>query len=263
MKITNHTYTKDNIIEQINKYIEDNDTLFIPDTHLFRLENDLPSYNTIVRLFGSFKNLSSNFMAKNSKEGVILILKDYLKRNKLDTFPTQKQLNKCKELPSSSTILQYFPNRKELLRKLNIPLDNNTLEVSAGEKELLEFIKTLTNETVYENDRTALENGKEIDIYIPDLNIAIEYNGNYWHNSDNIDRYYHVEKTNRAKEFGIILIHIFESEWENTKETIKDYIRSMINPTTVQNRWIYLPRILRNTRETNSKYRSSAICSNF
>ena len=34
---------------------------------------------------------------------------------------------------------------------------------------------------VIQNDRTILESGREVDIYVPHQRIAIEYNGLVWH----------------------------------------------------------------------------------
>ncbi|MFW6130771.1 MAG: hypothetical protein ACOC56_06250, partial [Atribacterota bacterium] len=53
----------------------------------------------------------------------------------------------------------------------------------------------------------------ELDIYLPDFNIAIEYNGLYWHSELNgKDRNYHLNKTNICENENIQLIHIFEDE---------------------------------------------------
>jgi len=54
----------------------------------------------------------------------------------------------------------------------------------------------------------------ELDFYIPDLNLAIEVNGNYWHSeiAGNKDRYYHLNKTKLCNDKNIKLIHLFEDE---------------------------------------------------
>lgn len=66
--------------------------------------------------------------------------------------------------------------------------------------------------TIIHNDRTILR-PKEIDIYIPDLKIGIEYNGLYWHSIENgTDKYSHRNKSLACRKLGIRLIHIFEFE---------------------------------------------------
>jgi hypothetical protein len=101
--------------------------------------------------------------------------------------------------------------------------------VSFFEKEIFEFVKSIYNEEIIENDRNILS-GRELDIYLPELNLAIEYNGLYWHSElKGKDKNYHLNKTKECKEKGIKLIHIFEDEWINKKEIVKSIISSKIN----------------------------------
>lgn len=57
---------------------------------------------------------------------------------------------------------------------------------------------------------------KSLDIFIPNLNLAIEYNGIYWHRFDKenprIYKEYHQDKFKLCLQNGINLIHIFEFE---------------------------------------------------
>lgn len=96
---------------------------------------------------------------------------------------------------------------------------------SNQEKELADYLKTLSSNEIIENDRTILE-GKELDILIPSLNIAIEYDGLYWHN--NLNNYYKFEK---CREKGIRLIQINEWEWKVQNDKIKQYLKSIITGT--------------------------------
>lgn len=66
----------------------------------------------------------------------------------------------------------------------------------------------------YRNDRTVLR-GKEIDFYYPEQHLGIEFNGTYWHSTKKRAKNYHQEKSFKAMEYGIDLIHIFEFEWNN------------------------------------------------
>ena len=51
-----------------------------------------------------------------------------------------------------------------------------------------------------------------LDIYIPELNTAIEYNGNYWHSTVNKENNYHLNKSIVCRNNNIRLIHIYEFE---------------------------------------------------
>ena len=69
----------------------------------------------------------------------------------------------------------------------------------------------------------------EVDIFIVSLNIAIEYNGSYWHSDIKKDSQYHLKKSNLLKEKGIRLIHIYDYEWINNKDNIKEYLIAQMN----------------------------------
>jgi len=73
--------------------------------------------------------------------------------------------------------------------------------------------------------------GKEIDIYIPSLNLGIEYCGLYWHNELSPQprlRAYHYDKMIQANEQGIRLITIFEDEWESRNSQVKGFLKSIL-----------------------------------
>lgn len=72
---------------------------------------------------------------------------------------------------------------------------------------------------------------KEIDIYIPNRNLGIEYNGSLWHNGNNHPRNYHREKTELANRKGIDLIHIFDYQWLYNFDVVEDVIKHRIGMT--------------------------------
>jgi hypothetical protein len=83
---------------------------------------------------------------------------------------------------------------------------------SKEEIAILNFSKTLTNGTIKHNNRTLLS-GEELDIYMEENNIAIEYDGVYFHSNAFKQTDYHLNKTVKCEELGIRLFHIFENEW--------------------------------------------------
>jgi uncharacterized protein with PIN domain len=94
---------------------------------------------------------------------------------------------------------------------------------SVSETELSDFLNE--NDVTHKiKDREILE-GKELDIYIPKYNLAIELNGLYWHSSEFLDKNYHMNKTEKCLSKNINLIHIFEDEWVNKKDIIKSMIK--------------------------------------
>lgn len=100
--------------------------------------------------------------------------------------------------------------------------------ISNGQLQLYEFVKSVVFCDVELNNRTVIA-PKELDIYIPSMSLAIEYNGLFWHSSamENYDRAGSFKKWSKCKNKGIQLISIFEDEWMDTnkRELLKDMIR--------------------------------------
>jgi len=98
---------------------------------------------------------------------------------------------------------------------------------SAGEMELYNFVKELAPDTV-QNDVNILS-GLELDIVIPSMKLAMEYNGGYWHSDLFKDKKYHLNKQKEAAEKGYRLIHVWECDWFHKKEIIKSILKSIMN----------------------------------
>lgn len=100
---------------------------------------------------------------------------------------------------------------------------------SMFEKEVLDFVSSIYNGKIIKNSRNVIP-PKELDIYLPDKNIAIECNGIYYHSENfGIPKDYHKQKTNMCNEKNIRLIHINESDWEYHKEVCKSIISTSLN----------------------------------
>lgn len=102
-----------------------------------------------------------------------------------------------------------------------------SLGVSSGEKDLVNYIESIYSGWVEVKDRSIL-NGKELDIVLPDLGIAIEYNGTYWHREDKVGTTYHMNKTNQVEQFGYQLLHIKDYDWVNNKDIIKSMLMAKL-----------------------------------
>ena len=87
------------------------------------------------------------------------------------------------------------------------------------EDEIVGFIRSLGISNIVMNDRTVLD-GREIDIYLPDHRVGIEFDGEYYH-CDLQEKYQdhngrstrHQEKSLLAESKGVFLFHILEHEW--------------------------------------------------
>lgn len=138
--------------------------------------------------------------------------------------------------------LRYTPTSLELAYELGLKLHQTLVIVhkfgleelvdigskeSYTENKLYEYICSIYNGTVERKNREILR-GKELDIYIPEKHIAIEFNGDYWHSTIFKDKKYHQEKTIDCAKQGIRLIHIFEHEYIHNEERIKSFLKDII-----------------------------------
>lgn len=108
---------------------------------------------------------------------------------------------------------------------------------SSKEKELVEFLKSFCNEEIIENDRKILY-PKELDIVLPEMNIAIEFCGLFWHNEDRVGKNYHYDKMRKCKKNGYKLITIFEDEWDYKNEIVKNILKAKIVNKNIKNYFI-------------------------
>jgi len=104
-------------------------------------------------------------------------------------------------------------------------------QISKAECNIHDYIVTLVGENnVIQNDRTVLGKRKELDIYLPLHKLAIEYNGLVWH-SDKFrgNKTDLINKSLKCDSLGIHLIHIFEDEWVEHEDLVKDKICHMLH----------------------------------
>lgn len=108
-------------------------------------------------------------------------------------------------------------------KELQIPVIN--FYSSKGEKQIKNF---LSDFNLIENNRTIIS-PYELDIYLPNKNLAIEFCGLYWHSeNEKLDKNYHYKKYKLCKEKNIRLIQIFEDEWNENPILIKNKILNII-----------------------------------
>ena len=102
-----------------------------------------------------------------------------------------------------------------------------------AENELYEFLNFLLPDKIMCNDRTAIA-PFELDFYVPFKNIAIEYNGLYWHSEYYKDKKYHLNKNQLCEQRNIHLIQIFEDEWQNKKELVKTKLKHILKENNTE-----------------------------
>jgi hypothetical protein len=124
--------------------------------------------------------------------------------------------------------------------------------VSKIELEILEWVRTFYPEAKKyyikkKPDEVATGRKLEIDIYIEEIGLGIEYCGLHWHSENyNImdmtaeqlheesEESKHYKKMLRAKENGIRVITVFGNEWHHREEQVRAYIQSAMGKNTIK-----------------------------
>lgn len=104
------------------------------------------------------------------------------------------------------------------------PINSRT---STRESMVADFIKSNYNGRIILQDKEILGR-KHLDIYLPDLNLAFEYNGLWFHSEYKVDECYHLEKTNNCLKKGIKLILIWDDLFLNKTDIIKSRILNLL-----------------------------------
>ena len=126
----------------------------------------------------------------------------------------------------------YYGTVLDYCRKYGFPIQKNYND-SLPQKQIYEFILDNYTGVVIYNDWSVLGN-KEIDIYLPELHLAIEHNGLPYHSSNikcKKNQYRHIEKTNACLEKGIQLIHIRGDQWILNRAIVESILLNKIGVT--------------------------------
>lgn len=156
---------------------------------------------------------------KHSKESFVIIA------NKIHDYKYDYSKTEFKKITDDIVII--CSKHGEFTQRANnhIHLQNGcpscakATQSSKPEKEIFDFIKKNYDKEIITHDRKIL-NGKEIDIYLPDLKLGFEYHGLYFHTETIVGKKYHYEKWEVANKKGIKLIQIYENEFQKNKDLI-------------------------------------------
>lgn len=97
-------------------------------------------------------------------------------------------------------------------------------QVSRGETELADWLEKL-GFRVMRNVKGLISNRHDLDIYLPDFKVAIEYNGLYWHSSrTGRSPARHLDKLLLCEKQGIRLLQFWDTEWIKKPDICKDII---------------------------------------
>lgn len=107
------------------------------------------------------------------------------------------------------------------------PISENS---SLSQIELFNFISKNFRGDIIMNSRDIIK-PYEIDLFIPQLNLAFEFNGVWWHSDKFKNENYHQTKFKLCEELGIKLITIWEDDWLTKKEISESFILNKLGKT--------------------------------
>ena len=134
-----------------------------------------------------------------------------------DNKPMPNEL--AKKLGIGKSTMNSYIKRYELYDKFNHGS-------STAENEIYELLSKYCD--VKPHDRSILK-PLEIDVFLLEHNIGIEFDGNFWHDENHKKAGYHQEKTINANKKGIRLVHIFEYEWIENREMIEKFLIDLVS----------------------------------
>ena len=108
-------------------------------------------------------------------------------------------------------------------------IKNYYVQQSKPEQLLYDFVKNICNDTLHKTRQ--IIKPFELDIYVPSLQLAIEYNSSWYHSIEGgMSNNYHLNKSLLCRNKGIRLIHIYDFEdFEQQKQLLNDLIIGIDN----------------------------------
>lgn len=150
-----------------------------------------------------------------------VLLEDYdwmfneYEANKKSAVEIGKELN-----VDFSTVLRF-------LRFHGFEIRQNGYNRSLFEKEVVSFLSSLGIEDIKTNYIGLYPDNREVDIFIPSRNLAIELNGLYFHSEQFKERDYHRKKKEEIRS-GVSLMMITDHQWKHKNEIVKSILRNKL-----------------------------------
>lgn len=165
------------------------------------------------------------------KESVISTSRERLKSFIADDFEILKYEGsgalttlKCN---TCNNEFQHYPG--SIYKGSGCPHCNKPASRSRGEIEVYDFVKSFypnaRNNVRFKNSSGSI---LELDIYVEELKLGIEYDGLYWHSDQLKGGDAMLEKNIFFEEFGIKVVHIFEDEWKNRNKATISYLKYVL-----------------------------------
>jgi hypothetical protein len=213
--------------EKIKEKVKENNLLKYKKEHFFQTEEfKEKSKATCLKKYGTEKILESsnhkNILFKNNKP-------DYEKMLKAFNFSLIRYGKTCEISCQCGKTFNINRNtlNNRIYKGINICRNfcDKDIKISSGHKKLLEQIQEFYKGNILINHKIF---NQELDIFLPDLNIGIEYNGLYWHGELKKEQNYHKNKFLFFENIGIRLISVWSDDFINKNDLVINVIKNAI-----------------------------------
>ncbi|MFW6009005.1 MAG: DUF7487 domain-containing protein [archaeon] len=188
--------------------------------------------NTCLEKYG-VNNTFIKFNKKVKESKINNFIKKYKNSNDIEIISKNNNINiiKCNICNNNYEIDTNLLYCRLKYKTIPCTICNEINDSKSGlEIELLNFIKNVYDGEILDSNRDIIK-PYELDIYLPEIGLAFEFNGLYWHSELYKDKNYHYNKTIICNKKNINLFHIFEDDWIYKKEIIKSMILNKIKKT--------------------------------
>lgn len=202
-----------------------------------------------VNFSKGFRQFCSVKCSSSSDVKISKVKETCLEKYKVDNVSKrQLHIERYKSILSNFDIISYdsssfvlfhhdCKNQIEITRRMIYDRNNMNTEIcthcnkiqsmqSGYELQLKQWLINL-GINIDENNRKIIY-PKELDLFLPDYNIAIEFNGLFWHSENYVGKNYHIDKTKLCEEKNIKLIHIWEDDWIYKNDIVKSIISNKL-----------------------------------
>lgn len=161
----------------------------------------------------------------------------------IDSLSNHESKYKCKICGNEFSMKSNVFNNRKRYNQTICPICNPLQkQYSCEEKQVLNYIKSIYSGEIIENTRKIIY-PYELDIYLPEINLAFEFNGDFWHANPNLYEYNSIiinkqaweiwekdrKKSDMCNKKQIKLITIWENDWNYKNNICRRYINIIIS----------------------------------
>lgn len=223
------------------------DVLKILDNYEFLYHEKIEKQKSIEQIASELK-ISITPVVKYLKKHNLYQLNDARRRNTranellsdknklLELYDTNNLQDIAKSIGTTKATVSKWFKIHQIQTKPSNSYERKIKRISNEESELFKFLNEIYSGEIQQSNRSIL-NGKELDIYIPEKKLAIEYNGLYshlyrpWESKESLIKgsKYHLTKTIECESKGIQLLQFYSDEWKLKRTIVQNILKSKLN----------------------------------